>query len=123
MNADLEHLVILQAQDLELARSRSELAEAPRRVLAAQETLTAAQAALARNEERLGAEEKLRRHQESEIATHRTKMERLRRSLDAAISAQQVAAFEREIGFAETAVGTLEEEEFASLERTEAVEA
>ncbi len=122
MNADLEHLVVLQAQDLELARFRGELTEAPRRVLAARETLAAAQAALARNKERLGAEEKLRRQQESEIATQKTKMERLRRSLDAATSAQQVAAFEREIGFAAAAVGTLEEEAFASLERTEALD-
>ena len=36
MNADLEHLIILQAQDLELRRLRAELAEAPLRVTAAQ---------------------------------------------------------------------------------------
>ena len=36
MNADLEHLIVLQAQDLELKRLRQELAEAPRRVAAAE---------------------------------------------------------------------------------------
>ncbi len=123
MNADLEHLVILQAQDLELARFRGELAEAPRRVSAAREVLAAAKASLSHDEAQLATEEKLRRHQESEITTHRTKMERLRRSLDGATSTQQVAAFEREIGFAAAAVGTLEEEAFSSLERTEALDA
>ena len=123
MNANLEHLVVLQAQDLELARFRNELAEAPRRVLAARNALAAAQAVLARNKEQRGAEETLRRHQESDIATHRAKSQRLRRSLDAAANAQQVAAFEREIEFTEAAVATLEEEAFASLERTEVFEA
>lgn len=123
MNVDLEHLVVLQAQDLELARLRGELAEAPRRVKAAEAELRAAEAALAGWRQRLGAEEKLRRGQESEIASHRAKLQRLRRSLDSATSAQQVTAFEHEIAFAETAIRGLEDEELASLERTEALEA
>ncbi len=123
MNPDLEHLIVLQAQDLDLARLRSELAEAPRRVKAAEGVLAAAERALASCRERLAGEEKLRRGQELEIETHRSKLVRVRRSLDGATSAQQVAAFEHEITFAEAAIGTLEDEEFASMERTEALEA
>lgn len=122
MNPDLEHLIVLQAQDLELARLRGELAEAPRRVKAAEGALAAAEAVLSACRQRLATEEKLRRGQESEIAGHRSKLQRLRRSLDGATSAQQVTAFEHEIGFADGAIRTLEDEEFASLERTEAAE-
>ncbi len=123
MNQDLEHLIVLQAQDLELSRLRTELAELPRRLKAAETALGAAEAALAECRKQLGAEEKLRRGQESEIASHRTKLERLRRSLDGATSAQQVSAFEHEIKFAEAAIAKLEDEEFSSLERTEGLDA
>lgn len=123
MNQDLEHLIVLQAQDLELSKLRDELAEAPRRVKTAESALAAAESALAGCRQRLAAEEKLRRGQESEIGGHRVKLERLRRSLDSATSAQQVTAFEHEIGFAEAAIAKLEDEEFVSLERSEALEA
>jgi len=123
VNQDLEHLIVLQAQDLELARLRGELAEAPRRVKAAEAALASAENALANCRQRLAAEDKLRRGHESEIATHRSKLERLRRSLDGATSAQQVTAFEHEIAFAESGISKLEDEELASLERTETLEA
>ncbi len=122
MNADLENLIVLQSQDLNLARLRAELAEAPRRVKAAETALAATEAALAGCRAGLATEDKLRRGQDSEIATHRTKLERLRRSLDSATSAQQVGAFEHEITFTRAAVEQLEEQAFASLERTEALE-
>ena len=123
MNPDLEHLVVLQSQDLDLARLEAEMVGAPKHVRAAEVALLAAEKALLAVGEAVAAEEKLRRGQESEIGSHRVKIERLRRSLDAATSAAQVSAFEHEIGFAEAAIAKLEDEEFASLERTEALEA
>ena len=123
MNPELENLIVLQAQDLELARLRAELAEAPKRVKTAETALTAVETVLAGLQTRLATEEKLRRGHESEIASHRAKLVRLRRSLDTATSAQQVTAFEHEISFSEGAIRTLEEEEFASLERSETLEA
>lgn len=122
MNPDLEHLIVLQSQDLDLQRLRAELAEAPRRVKAAEVVLGAAEKALASVRSSLAQEDKLRRGQESEIASQRSKTERLRRSLDAATSAAQVTAFEHEIHFAQTAIARLEDEELASMERTEALE-
>ena len=122
MNPDLEHLIVLQAQDLDLARLRAEVAEAPKRVKAAETALAAAESLVAKASTALAGEEKLRRGQESEIASHRTKLERLRRSLDGATSSAQVSAFEHEIGFAQAAIARLEDEEFASLERTEALD-
>ena len=122
MNADLENLIVLQAQDLELQRLRAELLAAPLRVKAAATALTSAQKALDETKDRLAAEEKLRRAQESEIATHRSKLARLRQSLEGATSTQQVAAFEHEMKFAQNAIAELEELAFSSLERTELLE-
>ncbi len=123
MNPALENLIVLQAQDLDLARMQAELLEAPARVRRAEASGAAAGSAREAVRSALAAEEKLRRGQESEIASQRTKIARLRRSLDSATSGAQVSAFEHEIGFAEAAVVRLEDEAFASLERTEALEA
>lgn len=122
MNADLENLVVLQAQDLDLARLRAELEEAPKRVKAAEAAVASAEKGVGTTREAVAAEEKLRREQEREIGSQRTKVERLRRSLDGATSAAQVKAFEHEIGFATGTIARLEDEEFASLERTEQLE-
>ena len=89
MNADLEHLVVLQAQDLEARRLREELAEAPRRVRAAQVTLDQAEARRKALGESLAREEALRRRQESDADDHRAKLTRLRRQLGTATSAAQ----------------------------------
>lgn len=122
MNSDLEHLIVLQAEDLELSRLRGELLEAPRRVIAAAKALASAEQRLSTCRAGLLAEEKLRRGKEMEAAGMRTKLARLRRSLDTATSAQQVGAFENEIGFTEAAIGTLEDEELGSMERAERLE-
>ena len=118
MNAQLENLIVLQAQDLDLARMRGEVAEAPRRVKQAEASLAAAGKSVAGLRASLAEEEKLRRRQESEIASQRAKETRLRRSLDGATSTVQVSAFEHEIAFARAATTQLEDEEFASMERT-----
>src|ERR1700685_4370929 len=117
MNPDLEHLVILQAQDLELQRLRQEQAEAPRRVAAAEAAHKNAEQRLAKLRADLAAEEKLRRSQELDADQHRSKISRLRKQLDAATSTAQVTALEHEIAFGDAAIRKLEDEELASLER------
>ena len=122
MNPDLEHLVILQAQDLELQRLRQEQAEAPRRVTVAEAAFKTAEQTLAKLRQSLTAEEKLRRSQEMDADAHRSKITRLRKQMDAATSAAQITALEHEIGFAESAIRKLEDDELGSLERTESLE-
>ncbi len=122
MNPDLEHLIVLQAQDLDLARLRTQLADGPRRVRDAEMAALTAEKALKAVRSALAEEEKLRRGQESEVATQRAKITRLRHSLDGAANSAQVAAFEREITFAVATVARLEDEELASMERTESLE-
>ena len=122
MNADLENLVVLQAQDLELHRLRRDLADAPLRVTNAEAVFKSAEQALARVRADLAAEEKLRRSQELDAEAQRTKITRLRKQMDSATSATQISALEHEIHFGESAIRKLEDEELASLERTEALE-
>jgi hypothetical protein len=122
MNPDLEHLVVLQAQDLELQRLRQEQAEAPRRVAAAEAAFKSAEQTLAKIRQDLAREEKLRRGQESDTDGHRGKIARLRKQMETATSAGQITALEHEINFGESAIRKLEDEEFASLERTESLE-
>ncbi len=123
MNADLERLIALQQQDLEGRRMRAELVEAPKWVAAAEATLAKAQAALAAAESALKKEEVLRRSQENDVADRRGKIVRLSRQMETATSGAQITALEHEIKFAEDAIRTLEDEEIASMERTEVQEA
>src|SRR5215469_4028453 len=122
MNADLENLVVLQAQDLELQQLRKDQADAPLRVTNAEAVFKSAEQGLARVRADLAAEEKLRRSQELDAEQYRTKITRLRKLLDSATSATQVNALEHEINFGESAIRKLEDEELASLERTESLE-
>jgi hypothetical protein len=119
MNADLEHLIILQAQDLELRRLRAELADAPLQVTAAQTARAHAEVALAEATKSLTKEETLRRSQELEVKDRQGKISRLRKQMETATSAAQITALEHEITFSEQTIATLEDEELASLERTD----
>jgi predicted nucleic acid-binding Zn-ribbon protein len=122
MNADLEHLIILQAQDLELRRLRQELADAPLRVTAAQTARAKAEVALAEATRSLAKEETLRRSQELDVKDRHGKIARLRKQMETATSAAQITALEHEIAFSEQTISRLEDEELASMERTEQLE-
>ena len=123
MNADLERLIALQIQDLEGKRMREELVEAPKRVAAADLALKKAQAAVAAAEGSLKKEEVLRRSQQSDVLDRHGKIARLQKQMETATSAAQITALENEIAFAQNAIATLEDEELASMERTETSEA
>ena len=119
MNADLEHLIVLQSQDLELRRLRQELTEAPLRVAAAQTARAKAEVALTAAKTALQKEEVLRRSQQSDVKDRQGKIARLRKQMETATSAAQITALEHEITFAEQTISRLEDEELASLERTD----
>ena len=122
MNADLEHLIIVQAQDLELRRLRQQLSEGPLQVKAAEAACAHAEAALKAAKDSLAREETLRRSQELEVKERQTKAARLRKQMETATSASQIAALEHEIAFLDQSIAKLEDEELASLERTEGFE-
>ena len=120
MNPDLERLVIIQAQDLELKRLREELAEAPRRVAAAEKSLREAETAFEHAKQSLLKEDMLRSGHELDIADRKGKISRLQKQMETAANAAQISALEHEITFAEQAIAKLEDEELISLERTDA---
>ena len=122
MNADLEHLIVLQSQDLELKRLRQELTDAPLRVAAAQTARAKAEVALTAAKTALQKEEVLRRSQQSDVLDRQGKIARLRKQMETATSATQITALEHEISFAESTISKLEDEELASLERTDQFE-
>jgi hypothetical protein len=85
--------------------------------------LAKAQHQAAEASDALSREETLRTRLEREIAGHRQKNARFRTQLDSVKTPEQAAAIEHEITFESAEAERLENEEFTSLERTEAQEA
>jgi predicted nucleic acid-binding Zn-ribbon protein len=123
MHAHIEKLVKLQSVDLERTRLTAALRSLPAEVVQAQAALAAAERHAAEASDALSREESLRTKLDREIAAHRQKAARFKKQLDDVKTPEQAAAIEHEIGFAASEAARLEDEEFASLERTEAQEA
>jgi hypothetical protein len=122
MLAQIENLVKLQAVELERTRLAVALRALPAEVAQAEALLAAAQSQTAKASDALSREELLRTRLDREIATHRQKTARFRVQLDSVKTPEQAAAIEHELSFAEAEAARLEDEEFASLERSEAQE-
>jgi hypothetical protein len=123
MQIQIQHLVTLQALDLERSRLDKALRALPAEIAQAHAALNAAERQAAETNDALSREETLRTKLEREIAAHRQKAARYRAQLDTVTTPAQATAMEHEIQFAESEAERLENEEFASLERTEALEA
>ena len=118
----VEQLVKLQALELDRARLHQELRALPAEVARAQAAVTAAQQRSAEASAVLGREENLRTRLDREIDSQRQKAARFRTQLDAVKTPEQAAAIEHEIQFATAEIDRMENDDFASLERTEAKE-
>ncbi len=123
MQETIENLVKLQALELERARLTQALRALPAEVAQADAALQAAQRDVTAASDALNREETLRTRLERETASHRQKADRLRDQRDSVTTAAQADAIEHEIKFAEAEIERLENDEYASLERTEAQEA
>jgi len=123
MQAQIENLVKLQSVDLERTRLNAALRALPAETAQAEAALAAAERQAADASDALSREESLRTRLEREIAGFRQKATRFRTQLDVVKTPEQAAAIEHEIRFVTSEAERLEEEEFASLERTEAQEA
>jgi hypothetical protein len=123
MQAHIENLVKLQSVDLERARLTQDARALPVEIAQAEATLATAQRQAAEASDALSREESLRTRLEREIAGHRQKAARFRVQLDSVKTPAQAEAIEHEIGFAAAEAARLEDDEFASLERSEAQEA
>jgi predicted nucleic acid-binding Zn-ribbon protein len=123
MQAQIESLVKLQSVDLERTRLNTAVRALPVETAQAEAALAAAESQASEASSALSREESLRTRLEREIAGHRQKTARFRAQLDAVKTPEQAEAIEHEIAFSSKEAARLEEEEFASLERTEAQEA
>jgi predicted nucleic acid-binding Zn-ribbon protein len=123
MQSQIENLVKLQAVELDRTRLTQMAGALPIDLADANADLAAANKQAAAAADALKREEKLRARLELEIATHRQKAARFRIQLDSVTTPAQAEAMDHEIQFAESEAERLENEEFASLERTETEEA
>jgi len=123
MHAKIENLVRLQSVDLERTRLTLALRALPAEIAQAEAALAAAERQSAEASSAIAREESLRTRLDREVAAHRQKVKRFRVQLDSVKTPEQANAIEHEIAFESTEADRLENEEFASLERTEAQEA
>lgn len=122
MRADIEHLIKLQAVELERARLTQSARALPAEIAKADSGLAAAQQQSAAISDSLAREESLRTRLEREIAGHKQKATRYKAQQDSVTTSAQAAAIEHEVSFAESEIDRLENEELASLERTDSLE-
>lgn len=119
---NIANLVKLQALDLERTRLSQSLRALPAEITQADAALAAAQQAASTASDALAREENLRTRLDREVASHGQKAGKLRAQRDSVTTAAQADAIEHEIKFAEAEIERLENDEYASLERTEAQE-
>jgi predicted nucleic acid-binding Zn-ribbon protein len=123
MQSLVENLVKLQAIDLDRARLKQELRGLPAEIAQSEARLATAQRQSADASAALNREDTLRTRLEREISEHRHKAAKFRAQIDSVTTPAQAAAVEHEIQFETAEAERLENEEYASLERTEAQEA
>lgn len=119
MQEQIEKLVNLQALEVERAKLVQAAKELPSHVAQAEAALRTMQAKSAAASDALNREETLRNRLEREIAGHRQKAARFKAQQDTVTTPAQATAIEHEVQFAEGQIERLENEEFASLERSE----
>ena len=123
MQEQIENLVKLQAVELERTRLTLAARALPEEVAQAVAQLASAERQAAQASDAISHEESQRAKLDREIATHRQKAARYRAQQDTVTTPDQAKAIEHELHFAEAEAERLENEEFTSLERTEAQEA
>lgn len=122
MDERIENLVKLQAIELERSHLIQEMRALPAEIARAEAFLTGAQNRSAEISAALSREDSLRSRLEREIDEHRKKAARFRAQLDSVKTPAQAEAIEHEVQFAAAEADRLENEEIASLERSEAHE-
>ena len=122
MQEQIENLVKLQAVESERCRLIQLTRTLPAKIAEAQLALEEMQKQSAAASDALNREDSLRIRLDREIEQHRQKATRYKAQQDSVTTAAQAAAIEHELQFASSEIERLENEEFASLERTEAQE-
>jgi predicted nucleic acid-binding Zn-ribbon protein len=119
VNPLAENLVKLQSVELERARLTQAARGLPAEVAQAEAALQKAQSEAAASSDAIAREETLRTRLERDVTQHRQRAQKLRIQRDSITTPAQLEALEHELTFAESEIERLENEELASLERTE----
>lgn len=109
MNADLERIVALQKLVSAAHDAERGLAEAPEREKALEARLEAARQRVATAKERLAANQTARRAIEKDVAVHQGRLSKFREQAMAVKTNQEYHAVQKEIGFAQGEIKTIED--------------
>src|SRR5438093_1668526 len=109
MNADLERLIALQRLDTAAHDAQRRLAEEPARAAALDAKLEAARERLATAKAHLAENQTARRAIEKDVAMHQGRLSKFRETAMAVKTNQEYHAVQKEIGFAQGEVKTLED--------------
>ena len=109
MNADLERLIALQRLDTAADAARRTLASEPERETALTARLEAAQQRVATAKARLAENHSARRAIEKDVAVHQGRLSKFREQAMAVKTNQEYHAIQKEIGFAQGEIKTLED--------------
>src|SRR5438270_8140264 len=109
MNKDLEGLIALQKLDTAVHDARHRLAEEPERAKALDARFEAAKQRLADAKARLSENQNARRGIEKDVAVHQGRLSKFREQAMAVKTNQEYHAVQKEIGFAQGEIKTLED--------------
>ena len=110
MNADLEHLIVLQRLDSAAQDAKRRLAEEPERERAFEAELAAARDAVAVAKARLAGSQSVRRDHEKTVALHQGRLSKFREQAMAVKTNQEYHAVQKEIEFAQTEMKSAEDQ-------------
>jgi hypothetical protein len=110
MNAELERLIALQRLDTAAHDAEQRLADEPARQGALEARIEAARQEVAAAKERLTASQQARREIEKEVALHQGRLSKFREQAMAVKTNQEYHAIQKEIGFAQGEIKTLEDQ-------------
>src|SRR5438132_7346112 len=109
MHADLERLIALQRLDTAAETARRRLAEEPEREKALVARLEGARERLAAAKARLAENQNARRAVEKDVAMHQGRLSKFREQAMAVKTNQEYHAVQKEIGFAQGEIKTIED--------------
>jgi predicted nucleic acid-binding Zn-ribbon protein len=110
MNANLERLIALQKLDSAAHDAERRLAEEPARLQAFETRLETIRHKLAAAKQRLADNQSARRNIEKDVAVHQGRLSRFRDQLMAVKTNVEYQAMQKEIGYAQNEVKTLEDQ-------------
>jgi uncharacterized protein len=109
LNADLERIVALQKLVSAAHDAERRLAEEPEREKALEARLTAARERVAAAKERLAENQAARRAVEKDVTLHQSRLSKFREQAMAVKTNQEYHAVQKEIGFAQSEIKTIED--------------